>query len=149
MASQAACRSRKIYEWPYSCSAVTADALKIITAPSRHSASVTINSQRSFSSRLGIALLRIHGIPVRTKLFALFQMANQLLKHATPMFVVLKLVKARASWRQQDDVTGMRRVERHVHRLFQCARTLDRYAAFDLLCNFVGRCANQQRENRP
>ncbi len=52
MKSHAACRTRNMYECPYCCCAVTAEALKIITAPSRHNASVTPKSKRSFSSRL-------------------------------------------------------------------------------------------------
>src|SRR5262249_11499737 len=108
-----------MYEWPYSCSAVTADALKIITAPSKHSASVTINSQRSFSSRLGIAFPRIHRIGVRTEFLALLQMTNQLLENAASVFIVLKLVEARAGGRQQHDVSGMRGAVSGIDSIFQ------------------------------
>src|ERR1043166_7745552 len=146
MASHAACRSRTMYEWPYSCSAVTADALKIITAPSKHNPIVTMNSQRSFSSLLGIAFPRIHRIRVRTNLLALFEMANEFLENAPPVFVILKLVKARAGRREQNNVTGMRRVKRGVHRVFQGAGSPDRHAASDLLFNLVGSRADQQRE---
>src|SRR4030095_3085459 len=126
-----------------SCSAVTAEALKIITAPSRQSPSVTTNSQRSFSRRLGIAFPRTHPIRVRTKLFTLLEMADEFLKHATAVFVILKLVKARTSRRQQHRVPGVRRVKGTVHGAFQRSSALDRHAALDFLFDFVGRGANQ------
>ena len=58
MRSHADCRAKKMYECPYNCSAVTAEALKIITAPNKHSASVTPKSQRSLSGRLGTLVHR-------------------------------------------------------------------------------------------
>src|SRR5215470_1767126 len=143
MASHAAWRTRKMYEWPYSCSAVTAEALKIITAPSRHSTSVTMNRQRSFSSRLGIAFPRIHRIHVRTSVVILSQMANQFFENAATVFVILKLVEACAGRREQDNVTGTRGVMSAVHSIVERADTLNCHAALDLLFDLVRRCANQ------
>src|SRR5215467_8168262 len=97
IASQAACRSRKMYEWPYSCSAVTAEALKIMTAPSRHNPKVTTNNHRSFSSLLGMAFLRIHRIGLQIADFARCKTPDQLLKDAPAMLVILKLIEAGAS----------------------------------------------------
>src|SRR5947208_8349901 len=91
--SHAACRSRKMKEWPYWCSAVTAEALKIITAPKRHSASVTPKSQRSFSNRLGT-----FSHPLRrscTRRLPL-QLMHQFFEDAAAVFVVLKLIEAGA-----------------------------------------------------
>src|SRR5215468_1736844 len=122
-----------MYEWPYSCSAVTAEALKIITAPSRHSPRVTMNSQRSFSSRLGILSPRIHRIPGRTKLFALFQLAHQLFEDAAALFVILKLIEAGAGRSEQHDISWMSCAEGAVHCVLQRANASNRYATLDLL----------------
>src|SRR5690349_18177363 len=103
-----------MYEWPYSCSAVTADALKIMTAPSRHSPSVTMNNQRSFSSRLGIVFPRIHRIPVRAKFFTLFQVVHQFFEDAATVFVILELIETRAGRREQHHISGMSCVIRAV-----------------------------------
>src|SRR5215471_15715727 len=137
-----------MYDWPYSCSAVTAEALKIITAPSRHSTSVTMKSQRSFSSRLGIAFPRIHRFGVRTKLLALLKMVDELLENAPAVFIILKLVKARASRRQQNNISGMRGVKCAIDRVLQSTGAPNRHTTLDLLFNFIGRRANQERENR-
>src|SRR5215475_9649398 len=141
IASHAVCRSRKMYEWPYSCSAVTADALKIMTAPSRHRPKVTTNNHRSFSSLLGMAFPRIYRIRVQTPGLARCQAANQFLEDAPPMLVVFELIEAGASRRQQHHVARMRGTECRVHRAFQSPASPDRHAAFDLLLDLVRRSA--------
>src|SRR5258706_7792907 len=73
-----------------------------MTAPSRHSPSVTPNSHLSFSKRLGIALLRVRWI-----FSAALQLMDKVLEDASTMLVVLELVEAGAGGRQEHDVSGM------------------------------------------
>src|SRR5262245_3110117 len=137
-----------MYEWPYSCSAVTADALKIMTAPSRHSPNVTTNNHRSFSSLLGMSFPRICRIRVQTPVLACCQTADQFLEDAPPLLVILELIEAGASRRQQHHVARMRGTECGVHRAFQSPASSDRHASLDLLLDLVRRSANQKRQNR-
>src|SRR5215469_3241496 len=139
-----------MYECPYSCSAVTAEALKIITAPSRHSASVTMNSHLSFSRRLGILSPRVHRIrPSRTRFRpqSLFQPAHQLLEHPAAMLVVLKLIEAGTGRREQHDVSRMGGAEGCLDSGFERSRWCDGHAAPDLLLDLVGGGTDQQRQN--
>src|SRR5438477_3485572 len=144
MTSHAACLIRKKYEWPYSCSAVTAEALKIITAPSRHNPRVTPNSHLSFSKRLGIPPLRVRWIFIR---FACFQLLNQSLENATAMLEIRKLVKACASRRQQHNIPGVRGLSREFHCIVERVGARNRHGPINLLLDFLGRRADQQRKN--
>src|SRR5215470_16358695 len=138
-----------MYERPYSCSAVTADALKIMTAPSRQSPSVAMNSHLSFSRRLGMPFLRTFWISrnfFRTT-FRAFQLMDQFLEDAPPMFVILELIEAGTSGGHEDDVARLRRLRCGFDSVFERAGLLQRNTAFDLLFDLLGRGADQQRED--
>src|SRR5258708_16962036 len=131
---------------------MTAEALKIMTAPSRHSPSVTRNSHLSFSKRLGIAFLRV-GCVLRIVLWpgfvAALQLANELFENAAAMFVLLKLIETCASWRQQNHVARLSSTRRDLDRALQSPRAFDSHATRDLTFDLLGYRSNQQSENRP
>src|SRR5579859_127717 len=80
-----------------------------MTAPSRHSPSVTPKSQRSLSVRLGIASPLSRGDGARSRAGLLFrQFVHELLEDAAAMFVILKLIEAGAGGREQNNVAGLR-----------------------------------------
>src|SRR5580698_2017030 len=141
--SQTTWRNTNTYECPYICCAVTADALKIITVPSRQSASVTTNNQRSISERLVTRSPLLCGNSRRT----FFDGSHKLLKHSPAMLVILKLVEAGTPQRQHHHVAGPRRQRSSFHRPFQCPRALYGHAARNLLFDFVRRRANQKSKN--
>src|ERR1700719_1134274 len=104
-----------------------------MTAPSRHSASVTPNNQRSFSSRLGTLVRLSFWFHFPGFLFTLL---DQFFKNASAMLVILKLVEARACRREQHNIATPRSLRGDFHGAFQSAGTLERDAAGDLLFNF-------------
>src|ERR1700751_5073102 len=114
-----------------------------MTAPSKHSPSVTRNSHLSFSKRLGIVFLRMRSIWIPG---VALQLVNELLENTAAMFVVLELIKTRAGWSQQHDVSGVSCLSGELHRVVQRFRAPDRHATFDLLLDFVRGAADQQRE---
>src|SRR5208337_1167728 len=136
-------RATKKYEWPYCCCAVTAEALKIITVPSRHNTSVTPNSQRSVSERLAKSFTPIRRIARGVRI----QLLNQLFENPPALLVILKLVEAGAGWGQKHDVPGLRGMCGGPHCAIQGGGAFDGHTADDLLFYFVRGGANQQRKN--
>src|SRR5580658_375281 len=124
--SQAICRTTKKYPWPNSFSAVTADALKIITAPNRQSTTVTPNSQRSISRRLGTFAHPFRGSrPGRL----LFELPHQTLEDTSAVLIILKLIEAGAGRREQHHVAGPRGMPGGFHGALQRFRALQSYAS--------------------
>src|SRR5208337_1688297 len=136
-------RATKKYEWPYCCCAVTAEALKIITVPSRHNTSVTPNSQRSVSERLAKSFTPIRRIVRGGRI----QLSNQLFEDPSALLVILKLVEAGASRGQKHDVSRLRGMCGNLHGAVQRGGAFDGHAAGDLLFYLVRGRANQQRKN--
>src|SRR5258708_20352819 len=110
-----------------------------MTAPSRHSPSVTRNSHLSFSKRLGIAFLRV-GCVLRIALHSRFivalQLVNKLLENAAAMFVILELIKTCARWRQKYDVSAVSHLSGQRNSTVQSSRPADRHATFNLFSDF-------------
>src|SRR5208337_1186267 len=129
--------------WPYCCCAVTAEALKIITAPNRQSTSVTPNSQRSVSERLAKSSTLIRRMLCGSRV----QVSDELLEDPSALLVILELVEAGAGRGQNHDISGLRGVRGDFHRAVQRGGAFYGHAAGDLLFNFVRSRANQERKN--
>jgi hypothetical protein len=74
---------------------------------------------------------------------------NERFEHTPAMLVIFKLVEARARGREQDDVSGPRRLGCDLDSALKGAGTLDSHASVNLVRDFVSRCTYQQRQNRP
>src|SRR6202171_3396010 len=63
------------------------------------------------------------------------------------MFVVLKLVEASASWREQDDIARSRRTRCNLDRALNGSCLLDRHAPGNLLPDLFRCSTNEKRQN--
>src|SRR6478672_805629 len=104
-----------------------------MTAPSRHNASVTPNSQRSFSSLRGTCFPFLEPRYARPEL-------------PGTDFPVAAPAGRCSSCRTKSLNTRPRCTRRQYHGAIQRSRALNGYAAGDLLLDFFGGCADQQRE---
>ena len=97
-AAHAICRNRNVYAEPKRSLAMTAEALKTITSPMKTRTRVMQKIQRSMLTRLATCAAS----PDRH----LLQRQHTFLEDATTMLVILKLVKAGAGGREQDNIAG-------------------------------------------
>src|SRR5437016_3652843 len=97
--AHAICRSRNVYADPKRSLAITAEALKTITNPTKTKISVMQKIQRSMLTRLATAGRASAG-------GNLFQREDALLEDPPAMLVVLELIEAGASRSKQHDIAG-------------------------------------------
>src|SRR5580704_13125398 len=148
MAIHRTCRSRNVKPLPVCWPAVTADALNTITAPMKHSASVTPNNcrsgcklrgivgtflERDFSSRHpGCAAARFAPEP-----------RHKLLENAVTVLVVFELVETGAGRRKKHHISGLRAFRSDLNSTANRARMLHRNGAFKLRSDFLCGSADQ------
>ena len=76
------------------------------------------------------------------------QLEDELFEDAATMFVILKLVKTCASWREENDVAALCGVRRNFYSALQRPRALDSDAVRDLVLDFLGSGTDEKGKNR-
>src|SRR5580704_1301160 len=146
-ASQRSWRSRKCEPFPYWSRAVTAEALKTMSAPIRHRASVVPNIHRSVWIGRGMCFPENLSRGESGRVF-FFKFTDELLEDASAVLVIFKLVEARAGGRQQHGVAGLRAPRGCLHGARQRPRALHGDDAAKLRFDLVRRAADEQRQAR-
>ena len=77
-----------------------------------------------------------------------FKFADELFEDASAVLVIFKLIEARAGWREQNGVAGLRASRGNLHGPRQRLRSLHRDDSRKSRLNLVRRAANQQRQTR-
>jgi len=129
---------------PNSSRAVTAEALKTMTAPTKQSA----RSIQTTTGRFEDSGARSEPPGGFVRLIFFSQTANELLEYASAVLVTLKLVETRAGGSQQDGVAGTCTFLGEFHGARHRARSFDGHDAAQLRFNLVRGGADQQNHAR-